>query len=1678
MKGKSVASPISTGGGGDQFDQHVAALALGLLLVRGVPPVLTDTAVVEVHLQTRHLGWRTDDLLVIGEGSGGSRRRLALQVKRSFRVSVGADDCRTTILGMWDDFLSDRFDESQDQLAIATLHGTSVLLRDFASLLECARGAIDSEDFGHRLSLEGFLSKRAKEQNRSIRQILADEGVEPPDEETYWRFLRVVNVLSFDLTSATSQAEAWILSLLAACSAAGSGSNEASRATWTMLLECAGEGRRAARGYTRGDLPPKLQRGHAPVSEADRSGLTVLFEHGQTVRDGIRSMIGDGYAIERSAHVRALAAKLAEQQVVIVSGVAGSGKSALARELLAQLEDRYPVLSFQAVEFATAHVDETLANAQTSLNLQRLLALLAGHDRKVVLVDGVERLLERSVRDGFSQLLQVASKDPSTEIVLTVRDYSLETVLNALIPAGLNPEIFEVPALTDAELDAVGEGVPALAQVLGNAPLRAFLRTPYLLDLASRLAWEEAPFPASLREFCRKVWRELIRDNGHAGGGMPGRRERAFLDIAWRRAMELRPFVAPGVDDTEALEALSRDSLVATSRDSSAVYAVTHDVLEDWGVLQRIDDRFVESRGSPETLAEAVGRYPALRRGFRQWLAERFEMDAGQAQALVFRVIGQESLEAYFRDDCLAAALLSESAAGFVDACRPRIVRGDFDLLFRVTHVLRVACKESPKWLNAPGLPSQMLVPTGAGWVPTLRLVLGLIDELLPERGHFVLGLVEDWARQIDGRNAAPEGVEKAGAIVDRLLQEFEGSGSQDARERTLEVVTKIPGAVAQFTDLMERARTCSHDDRMAFGLLELVVTKPGGTWVCQGFPNEVIALLNAVFRLSDADREHNDSLMEWPIDEVDRGFGVRPPPIGSYHPPSALQGPFQALLVYHPGQAVAFTLSLLNHAGRSYATEQWPGRVLEPAWETSLSIPDRGTVEQWANGRLYSLYRGNKVGPDSIVSLLMALESWLLRLGEMDGADLEGWLLHVLENSNNVMATGVVASVCVAYPDKAGKAGLALLSSREVVQLDRGRLALESSSPLEAFFGLNPRNQFFEQERVASNELAHRRKDLESLAVRMQFGKDREKVWAIIDSHRERVSAESGEDTRVWRLALHRMDVRGFEPQEAPEGTETGDSEVAGDRVYLGPGKMEADIREMVDESARSSGATGRHLRLANLGREMWKLDASVGDVDWRTMLLAEAKAVERELDEPEEFCRDGQGFAAAVCIRDHLDELDQGEFEWCARRVDFEVRRKSAATAPADRLGRSFRADRACASVVPLLAVHPVQAIGIDATALLSLALTHPIDQVSEYAFGGLGAFVGEEHKPLALRCVAAAAFRSRLALVAWEEARHQRAAGIDGEPDPFASIVPAVRQGIQDGSLNAEEELQQLDFGSPVAGAAVRAVLAVFERRPDWKESRGFYSRAARWLVDRWREDDRGAKRTPRNYELESEALRSLAGFALRLPGTVAVRISAPVVEAVADQRQEVEGFVSRLITHADGNSDDCFWELWQRLADEIARSPWGLGLKDKTSFGLGLLHMIFLGPYWQEDARHWHRLEGHAHRVDELASSLPATVPVMRAYTAYLCRVGHGSLPEAFEVVGQMVGEGDVMRIASDSDVSFNLETLLRPFVYSQPHRIKTDPPLREAVLIILDALIAGGSASAYRMRDDFVTPSSG
>jgi len=53
--------------------------------------------------------------------------------------------------------------------------------------------------------------------------------------------------------------------------------------------------------------------------------------------------------------------------------------------------------------------------------------------------------------------------------------------------------------------------------------------------------------------------------------------------------------------------------------------------------------------------------------------------------------------------------------------------------------------------------------------------------------------------------------------------------------------------------------------------------------------------------------------------------------------------------------------------------------------------------------------------------------------------------------------------------------------------------------------------------------------------------------------------------------------------------------------------------------------------------------------------------------------------------------------------------------------------------------------------------------------------------------------------------------------------------------------------------------------------------------------------------------------------------------------------------------------------------------------------------------------------------------------------------------------------------------FNLETILTRLIYAGNRRIRVETDLRQATMKLLDEMVSGGSSTAYKLRDDFLTP---
>lgn len=1682
MSKSSIPSAISTGGGGTHFEHHVDALFLALLLLKAPLPVAKDCQILEVHLQSGHLGWMTDDLLIVGTKPGGLRRSLLMQVKRQFVVSDKDDICIKTIEDFWGDFKSDRFDQVNDRFALVTLRGTNSLLEGFNGLLDCARATSDSADFERRITK---LSKVAQRHAKAVRTILAAAERKDVDNEEFHLFLRALHVLSFDLNTASAQNEMWIKTLLAH-SATGEDSTSAAEASWGELLGLAGLGMPVAASYLFQDLPLSLRERHSPVDSLSGQVLRKLREHSDVTLRGIRTTIGAATQIEREALMSEVLETLEKTQIVILSAAAGSGKSVIAKHCLALLGQDQACMAFRAEEFAVSHIDRTLHDAQIPANGATLLAILAGQSRKLVLVDSVERLLEASIRDAFADLLGLAKQDGGLTLILSCRDYSLETVSSALLErAGITYQVVEVPLFSDEELDQALAAQPQLANAVRHGDLKRLLHSPYLLNMAAGMDWSDLDgLPRNEREFRRRCWAEVIRSDAAAADGMPQRREQVFLGIALRRAKDLRPFVDASDLDALAVARLRNDSLIVGSPEVGALVAPAHDVLEDWAIIHWLGYRWKLHERAALSLERDIAGYPAIRRAYRRWLSEELRANEGQALDFILSVFRDEGLSAYFRDDSLVCVLQSAAAAAFLSRHRAFLLANGSQQLIRLVHLLRVACKETPFWIRrgAP-VPSILLVPSGEAWPAILELVESNLEQLVPTHTLTVVGLVEDFAQLVSWNKPEPRGFKEAARIAFKVLNQSAEYFSRDLRERVLKIISKIPhGDPDSFRSLVERASEDEDFDSVADDVAELLLQGLDGWNACQHFPEEMIGLAKSQFLLQ-LDESRDDSWGHRDRIGVEEHFGIKERAHFGFFPASAIRSLFFPLLRFHPHSGIEFLLGFLNHAGSWYGKQIWQYNRLEPASSVAIMVPGEDTITQWANFRLWSLYRGISAGPEILQTALMALEKWLLELCELEGVNVEQWLLKVLKESNSVMATALVASVCNAHPTKAGKAALAILSSRELFSLDRSRAMGERrDSSLSGLFPNSGTDEIYEQERKTSNALPHRGHDLEALALKLQMSGENIAISELIDRHREALPPvdQQSDDDRLWRLALHRIDMRGFqlaeESAEDISSTDEANARSSEKRIVVRLGQIESDVQELLDKRSPELEQQGRELSLLNWGLSAWEKGTSADpdDLVWRIMLrTARIRSIEPE---PVDYFRGGPGMIAATCVRDHWAEMPPDDREWCISTLCFEVERQSEGGGIMGRYVSPLGPSRQAAFILPALlagGISDEQSARVKAA--VAIALTHQSDEVAMAAAEGLGSYLAGDAKEFSAACAAAIARQSReLSKRLGEEKQKPYQDRLDSFK-LLEESLPDTRSSILNGNLNLERELGTLSSKQWPGTRAARLILMIFRNEMGSTLALSFHLQMARSMVAEWEDDvqDR-SRRGNRDYHFKHECLRHLARFVLRHGLKDALQVCAPLLDALPSHPEKVREFVRDLIEEEDRQAGETpFWEVWQAFAEAILRAPWIKGIDARHSAGGGVIGAIFLGVRWKENVHHWSRLAGEGYRIDDLARKLQGSSAAFSAYCNFLYSIGETSLPGGFAILAELVQAGG--KILSDSNTVYLVESLLRRHVYAEPLKLKSDARIRSAILKLLDSLVEAGSSAAYRMRDDFVTP---
>lgn len=881
----------------------------------------------------------------------------------------------------------------------------------------------------------------------------------------------------------------------------------------------------------------------------------------------ISTSLPNGAHIPRGECVGRVLSALDDRQLVIITGGPGAGKSAVVSELAPLLRESGPLFFFRADELdvPTLAAVQSLNGLQDSvLGIDTLLRTGA----PTVIIDSLEKALEAQNPGALEELLALVRKNKSSRLCVTTRSYALNGLYTNFLYS-LFGHVVDVPLLTDAEIAAAVVESPLEDVVAKDSGVKEVLRTPYYLQLAFKYAASGTELPsASGNDLRRALWTERIAPSKGLSAAMRTRRLATFDQVCYLRTERFAQFVL-SPPDTESVTSLLQDAVLA--KDEGDRVAPAHDVLEDWSLFFRVEREVRSAERNWSALFTKLGLHAGMRRALRSWTAQRSAEGDDDAYALLEAALRPESTIAQlWRDEIAIGLLRSERVDELVARLGTNDTFSSADLLQRLSHLLRVACK-GPTNIDYSHLATDpankellarvgMAAPVGKAWDVIVGLVARAFPSLPPEAHSWVVQLAEDAVAHDDAwRRPSPRVTD-----VFNMAETFCWRDSDTwYRERSVgkrfyALLCRCSGAdpakFKVFIDSLLKRISEDRDDRDFYAeeRLEFITNIKHCREPIYFNAELVRTAFRALYTEPGPRTERHFGMGGW-----EAAMGLSQRANHAFFPPSVLQGPFRWLLLYSFVKSVRFVVDLCNHAAVSFAKSH-PEEVTVLPSEQSPN--GRAHIHDW---RLWAAYRGHSVSSYVLNCALMALEERLLIEAKVQPEMISNVLEFILESGESSFTTGLVAGVLTAHPNLVTEKLLPLFNCPQFFADDIARFVGETTS-LAIQGGHDGLDNQRQQERIASNRLPHRKQHLEMLVLQLQFIRPdlRQGIFAILDKHIEDLKhAKDVPDGR--RMGLKRMDARGMKL-----GEPVGDGEF----IPLEIANLEPELKQMSDQAESRS--------------------------------------------------------------------------------------------------------------------------------------------------------------------------------------------------------------------------------------------------------------------------------------------------------------------------------------------------------------------------------------------------------------------------------------------------------------------------------------------------------------------------
>ena len=841
-------------------------------------------------------------------------------------------------------------------------------------------------------------------------------------------------------------------------------------------------------------------------------------EHTERILENIQTEIKFGsqnIEVDRSENIKALENKILKNQVLILTGVGGVGKTAIVKKLYEQEKENIPFYIFKASEFNVPLVD----NLFGKYNLHKFIDTHEKHNQKTVVIDSAEKLLDIDNLDPFEEFLSALIKN-KWKIIFTTRDSYLDDIQHRFIDLGIVIPTIIIKNLSSEALNTLAQSYSF--ELSKDIKLNELIKNPFYLNEYLKFYIKDKGL--DYLEFKNKIWNYNIKKTTI-------NREKCFIELVFKRANEGSFYIE--IDCIlDSLDALVKDGILGNE---TAGYFITHDIYEEWALEKTIDKEF-KKRGNSADFFEKIGSSLPIRRSFRHWVSETLFFDSDDIKSFIEEIINNKDISSFWKDEIFVSILLSDYSDTFFENFEKELLENDCELLKRISFLLRLACKEADDSLleqyklNMDNLMvfSIFNKPKGNGWKNFIKFVHEHITIIGFQNINMIVPVLQEW----NSKEGDSDTTKKSALIA---LEYYNND------YKTNEIIqTIINGALKVENELIvifNKVLENQENDRnsLYYDLIKTILIDYTAIGI---YKSSLIQPLLQICDLFWYEKYELDTSYSNTHNYHEKKYCVSDNYDFKYFPSHAYKTPIYFCLKENMQQTLEFILQFVNKTVECVASE-----IQNSAISKVLLHVDGTDIEQYHSINLWVAYRGSGNTPNLFESIHMALELFLLEKAKtLDKKSLEILLIYLLKNSKSSSISAIVSSVIVAYPEKTFDVALMLFSVQEFIIYDNSRTVSENTN-FDILSGYT--NDIWYQASMARiNGYKHRKNSLEFLFRNYQFfnygdvsdeefNTRQKNLYDILDEYKK--STDYSDTT--WRFCLARIDRREMNPTVKDQG-------------------------------------------------------------------------------------------------------------------------------------------------------------------------------------------------------------------------------------------------------------------------------------------------------------------------------------------------------------------------------------------------------------------------------------------------------------------------------------------------------------------------------------------------------------